>query len=109
MLDINKAIDDHASGRHDPEGHMHGLPRWSREIAQQQASDEGMDVLSDMQWRVIYTLRDLHRRNGRAGSARQIICVLEKDFLEEKYAGGLPLTVGLRNIAPQIAVGLMTA
>jgi len=83
MLDINKAIDDHASGRHDPEGHMHGLPRWSREIAQQLASDEGMDVLSEMQWRVIYTLRGLHRRNGRAGSARQIIRVLEKDFLEE--------------------------
>ena len=36
-----------------------------------------------MHWRVIYTLRGLYRISGRAESARQIIRVLEKDFLEE--------------------------
>ncbi len=81
MLDINKALDE--VGGHDPEGHMYGLPPWSREIAKKNARDEGMDELSEMQWQVIYSLRGLYRKNGQAESARQIIRVLEKDFHEE--------------------------
>ncbi|MGA8032796.1 MAG: TusE/DsrC/DsvC family sulfur relay protein [Casimicrobiaceae bacterium] len=83
MLDINQAMDDRESGDHDPQGHLHGLPRWSREIALRQASDEGMDELSEMHWRVIYTLRGRYREHGRAESARQIMRVLERDYLEE--------------------------
>jgi tRNA 2-thiouridine synthesizing protein E len=83
MLDINQALDDRQSGDHDPQGHLHGLPRWSREIALRQARDEGMDELSEMHWRVIYTLRGRYREHGRAESARQIMRVLERDYLEE--------------------------
>lgn len=82
MLDINQAIDDRDSGHHDPEGHLQGLPGWSREIALRRARDEGVE-LSETHWRVIYTLRGLYRKNGRAESARKIMRVLEKDFLEE--------------------------
>jgi tRNA 2-thiouridine synthesizing protein E len=84
MLDINKILDGRELGVHDPEGHMYGLPPWSREIAKKHARDEeGMDDLSEMQWQVIYALRGMYRKNGRAESARQIIRVLEKDFSEE--------------------------
>lgn len=87
MLDINKAIDDRDVLRHDPEGHMYGLERWSREIAQCQARKEGLGELSEMHWRVIHTLRGQYREHGRAESARQIVRTLEKDFATE---GGRP-------------------
>jgi tRNA 2-thiouridine synthesizing protein E len=83
MLDINKALDDREVGGHDPEGHMYGLPRWSREIAKKNASDEGMDDISEMQWQVIYELRGMYRKSGSAKSAREVMQVLEKDFGEE--------------------------
>ncbi len=83
MLDINKALDDCEWGGHDPEGHMYGLPRWSREIVKKHAHDEGLGELSEMHWQLIYTLRGLYRKNGQAESARQIIRILEKDFHEE--------------------------
>lgn len=83
MLDINKAVEDRDSLGHDPEGHMYGLEHWSREIAQRQARIEGLGELSEMHWRVIQALRGLHRKNGRAESARQLISALEKDFAIE--------------------------
>ncbi len=83
MLDINKAISDQGLLHHDPEGHMYGLERWSREIAQSRATVEGLGELSELQWRVIHTLRGLYRKNGRADSARQIVRTLEKDFATE--------------------------
>ena len=83
MLDINKAIDDRDFQRHDPEGHLYELQGWSREIAKRLARDDGLDELSEMQWRVIYTLRGLYRKNGRAENARQVTRILEKDFREE--------------------------
>lgn len=83
MLDINKTIDELESQSTDPNGNLYGLNPWSREIAKQQARDEGMGELSETQWRVIYTLRGLYRKNGRAPNARQIIQRLEKDFAAE--------------------------
>lgn len=83
MLDINKAIDKINVQSNDPEGNLYGLAPWSREFAKQQASDEGLGDLSDTQWRVVYTLRGLYRKHGRATNARQIIKSLEKDFAEE--------------------------
>lgn len=79
MLDINQAT----ANRHDPEGHLHDLQPWSREIAKQHAHDEGLDELSDAHWRVIYTLRGLYRKNGRAHSARELGSMLEKEFADE--------------------------
>ncbi len=45
--------------------------------------DAGLGDLSDMQWRVIYLLRGIYRKHGRAENARQIIKQLESDFAEE--------------------------
>ncbi|MDZ4252216.1 MAG: TusE/DsrC/DsvC family sulfur relay protein [Sulfuritalea sp.] len=103
MLDINKSINASNLPGHDPEGHMYDLKRWSREIAQTQARDEGLGELSEMQWRVIHALRGLYRKNGRAESARQLVRVLENDFaidsgrryLYEMFPGG-PVTQGSR-------------
>ena len=86
MLDINKALEDRELGGHDPEGHLYGLPSWSREIAKLQAHEEGIDDLSEKQWQVSYTLRGMYRKSGRAESARRVARELKKDFQEE---GGL--------------------
>lgn len=83
MLDINKALNQLESQPHDPEGNLAGLPVWSRAIAKQQALSEGLVELSDMQWRVIYSLRGMYRKQGRAENARQVIKQLEHDFTEE--------------------------
>ena len=83
MLDINKMIDDSNLNGHDPEGHMYDLKPWSRAIAQTQARVEGLGDLSETQWRVIGALRGLYRNNGRAGSARQLVRALERDFAIE--------------------------
>ena len=83
MLDINKAVDQLESQSHDPEGNLYGLVPWSREFAKQQACNEGLGDLSDMKWRVIYLLRGIYRKHGRAENARQIIKQLESDFAEE--------------------------
>jgi tRNA 2-thiouridine synthesizing protein E len=83
MLDINKTLNDPASAQHDPDGNLYELNHWSRRFAKQQARDEGLGELSEGQWRIIYTLRGLYRRQGNASSARQIIHRLETDFAEE--------------------------
>ena len=83
MLDINKTLDDRELGDHDPEGHMYGLEPWSREIVKKRAREEGLDDLSEMQWQLIYTLRGMYRKNGKAESARLMIRELEKNFREE--------------------------
>lgn len=83
MQDINKIIDSQASQGRDPDGNLHGLPAWSRAFAKRQALAEGLGELSETQWRVIYSLRGMYRRNGRAASARQLIRCLEQDFADE--------------------------
>lgn len=57
MLDINKSINDPKLANQDPEGYMYDLPPWNSEIAQHHAKKEGLGELSDMQWRVIHSLR----------------------------------------------------
>ena len=83
MLDINNALADQQLQHHDPDGNMYNLESWSRASAQQQANAEGLGELSETQWRIIYSLRDLHRKNGRAPNARQVIHHLEKNFAAE--------------------------
>jgi TusE/DsrC/DsvC family sulfur relay protein len=83
VLDINNSINDPSVLLPDPAGHMYGLEPWSHQIAQTQASTEGLGELSDMHWLVIHELRGLYRKNGRAESAHQLICALEKNFIEE--------------------------
>jgi tRNA 2-thiouridine synthesizing protein E len=83
MLDINKGMENLESGGHDPDGNMLDLPDWSPAFAQQQALTEGLGELSETQWHVVYALRDLHRKNGRAENAREVIRHLEQDFAAE--------------------------
>lgn len=81
MLDINKAIN--ALDSSDPNGNLADAMPWSREIAKQRALEEGLGELTEAQWRVIYTLRGLYRKHGRAASAREVIQHLEQEFVEE--------------------------
>ena len=83
MLDINHIINDEALNRHDPEGHMYGLEHWSPLTAKQLALEEGLGELTEAHWHVIYALRNLYRENGRAGNVREIMHILEKDFVDE--------------------------
>ena len=103
MLDINKTISAPNHFDRDPEGHMYGLPPWSREIAQTEARAEGVGDLSETQWRVIHALRGLYRKHGRAKSPRQLMKSLRNDFaidsdgqaLYEMFPQG-PITQGSR-------------
>lgn len=83
MLDINHIINDEALQRHDPEGHMYDLEHWSPLTAKQLAEEEGLGELTEAHWHVIYALRNLYREQGRATSAREIMHVLEQDFVDE--------------------------
>lgn len=83
MLDINKSINDPKLANQDPEGYMYDLPPWNSEIAQHHAQKEGLGELSDMQWRVIHSLRMTYRREGNAQSAHQILRSLIKEFAAE--------------------------
>lgn len=83
MLDINNAINNEALQHQDPEGNMYDLEHWSPLSVTQMARDEGIDELTEAHWHVIYTLRNLYRQNGRATSAREVMHVLEKDFVDE--------------------------
>jgi tRNA 2-thiouridine synthesizing protein E len=83
MLDINKIINDEAHRRNDPEGHMYGLEPWSPLKVDKLARAEGIEELSEDHWHVIYALRTLYRERGRSASAREIIHLLEEDFIDE--------------------------
>ena len=83
MLDINKAVGGLETRSADPDGNLYDLHTWSRKFAKQQASEENLGELSETQWRIIYTLRGMYRKHGRATSARQILRLLEQDFAEE--------------------------
>lgn len=80
MLDINKSINDPKLANQDPEGNMYDLPPWSPEIAQDLAHKEGLGELSDMQWRVIHSLRMSYRKEGNSQSAHQQLRSLMKEF-----------------------------
>jgi TusE/DsrC/DsvC family sulfur relay protein len=83
MLDINNAINDEALQRHDPDGNMYGLEHWSPLTVKQLALTEGIEELSEAHWHVIYALRNLYRERGRSTSAREVIHILENDFVDE--------------------------
>jgi len=83
MLDIHKVINDEALQHYDAEGHMQGLEHWSPLTAQRLARQEGIEELSEAHWHVIYALRVLYMERGRAASAREIIHILEQDFVAE--------------------------
>ena len=83
MLDINNAINNEALQRQDPEGNMYDLEHWSPLLVKQMAREEGIEELTEAHWHVIYTLRNLYRDNGRATSAREVMHVLEQDFVDE--------------------------
>lgn len=83
MLDINHVIDDVAFRRFDPEGHMYGLEHWSPLKVKQLAREDGIDELTEAHWHVIYALRNLFRERGRSASAREVMYMLEQDFVDD--------------------------
>jgi tRNA 2-thiouridine synthesizing protein E len=83
MLDINHIINEEALQHHDPEGHMYDLEHWSPLTAKQLALEEGIGELTEAHWHVIYALRNLYREKGRSESAREVMHILEQDFVDE--------------------------
>jgi tRNA 2-thiouridine synthesizing protein E len=83
MLDINHAIDDVALQHFDPEGHMYGLEHWSPQKVKQLAREDGIEELTEAHWHVIFALRNLYREKGRSVSAREVLHILEQDFVDD--------------------------
>lgn len=102
MIDLSQTLRQ-SDRRLDPEGHLVGLPRWSRTYAKQQAMSEGLPDLDDLHWRVVYRLRGLYRAHGPAPHARSLLRTLAKDCAElggrralyEAFPGG-PVAQGSR-------------
>ncbi len=83
MLDINHIINEEALQHLDPEGNMYGLDHWSPLPVKEMAKEEGIEELTEAHWHVIYALRNYYRENGRASSARELLHMLEEDFVDE--------------------------
>lgn len=83
MLDINHIINDEARNLLDPEGHMYDLEHWSPLTARQLAQEEGISELTEAHWHVIYALRNLYRDKGASTNAREVMHMLEQDFIDE--------------------------
>ena len=81
MLDINKAINNPGLSETDPEGNMFELEHWSPLVANRFAEEEGL-ILSDEHWAIITYLRERYRKQGVAGSAREVLGELEEKFCE---------------------------
>ncbi len=83
MLDINHIINEEALQHLDPEGNMYDLDHWSPLTVKEMAKEEGIEELTEAHWHVIYALRNYYRENGRATSARELLRMLEEDFVDE--------------------------
>ena len=83
MLDINHIINDPIHDEIDPEGHMYDLEHWSPITARQLAQNEGIGELTEAHWHVIYALRNLYRESGASANAREVMHMLEQDFIDE--------------------------
>ncbi len=83
MPDINNIINDEALQHLDPEGNMYGLEHWSPLTVKQLAHADGIEELTEDHWHVIYALRNLYRENGRSANAREVMHILEQDFIDE--------------------------
>ncbi len=83
MLDINHIINEEALQHLDPEGNRYDLDHWSPLTVKEMAKEEGIEELTEAHWHVIYALRNYYRENGRATSARELLHMLEEDFVDE--------------------------
>lgn len=83
MLDINHIINGEGLQYSDPEGNMYNLEHWSPMTVKHIAQAEGLEELTEDHWHVIYTLRNLYRENGRSANSREVMRILEQDFINE--------------------------
>ncbi len=83
MLNINNTMNYADDLRGDPDGNLFDLEHWSPLMVRQLAAQEGIGELTDAHWHVIYMLRNLYRENGRAANARDVMHMLEQDFVDE--------------------------
>jgi tRNA 2-thiouridine synthesizing protein E len=83
MLNINNTMNYEGHARTDPDGNMFDLDHWSPLKVTQMAAREGIPELTDAHWHVIYMLRNLYREKGQAANARELMQLLEQDFIDE--------------------------
>lgn len=104
MLNVpynEQILNEHVTDR-DPAGYMDELPEWNRKIAEQTASEEGIE-LSEKHWEVLHYLRRRFATHGQVRYARELTRELEmaiagnrgSRYLFELFPGG-PVTQGCR-------------
>lgn len=84
MLDILQTIDREISNKQDPHGFMADLEKWSVQIAEEKAREEGL-TLSEEHWEVIQLLRHNYMLHGPC-KTRDLMEGLEERFIPR---GGL--------------------
>ena len=83
MLTINNSLNYEDRLRADPDGNMFDLDHWSPLTVRHMADQEGLGELSDAHWHVIYLLRNLYRERGETMNTREIMHLLEQEFIDE--------------------------
>ena len=83
MLNINNTMNYADHLRADPDGNMFDLERWSPLKVKQMAEQEGIGELTEAHWHVIFMLRNMYREKGLSAHAREVLHVLEQDFIDE--------------------------
>lgn len=79
MLDILQTIDQESVKKHDPHGFMSDLEKWSVQMAENMAREEGL-TLTPEHWEVIHLLRQHYMLHGPS-KTRDLMEGLEEHFL----------------------------
>lgn len=84
MTDMMKYIISGGNDANDPEGHLEDISEWNEAKAEWLAKQDGLS-LTPQHLEVIRYLRELHRRSGRAPSARALSQKMQQHF--KAYGG----------------------
>jgi dissimilatory sulfite reductase related protein len=83
----------------DNEGFLWDAKDWTEEIARILAAEDGLEDISDMQWRIIRFLREFYFYHGRAPMNRDIKKKIGLSFMEMEALFPNGIRRGARRIA----------
>jgi len=83
----------------DNEGFLWDAKDWTEEIARILAAEDGLEDISDMQWRIIRFLREFYFYHGRAPMNRDIKKKIGLSFMEMEALFPKGIRRGARRIA----------
>ena len=83
----------------DNEGFLWDPDDWTEEVARILAAEDGLEEISDMQWRIIRFLREFYFYHGRAPMNRDIKAGIGLSFMEMEALFPNGIRRGARRVA----------